>query len=248
MSQPAVAESLRLIQVFSYPPTPAGSKPVLPNTVTEMFLRELTEEPHHNDFYCNKCRKEYPLVGAYAEGTTCTQRPKGVHVCTGKITRRWTKEKTQVELQRLMVQGGVTIAWELGEPSVPIGLAVCEAHRSESVIAAIDFPMSVLSEVYGKLGRQEPFLILSHLWIDRVAQIQETELMRQLVWQTVEPVMRANTLTIANVLVPMSSHDSELRRTTLRTMLHGKQKVLLGDQRPNRHRELWGFQLKLHDD
>lgn len=246
MSQPAVAESLRPIQVFSYPPTPTRALPQLPAALIGMFLRELSNEPHHNDFFCDQCGRPYSI--AAQEGKSCTRPQEGGVICHGTVIRRWTKEKAQVELQRLMTQGGVAIARELGEPFVPVGLAVCEAHRSGSVVKAIDFPMSVLSDVYGKLGREEPFLVLSHLWIEHVAQSQKVELIRQLVTYVVESVSRTNGLSVANVLVPMSSRDSELRYAVLGTMLTGKKQILLRDQRSNRHRALRGFQLELRND
>lgn len=238
------AEPLRPISVYTYAPTPAGSKPRLPDALIEMFRRELSEEPHHNDFYCDKCGKEYPLVGARAEGTTCTQRPEGGFVCTGTITRRWTMEKAQLELRRLMSLGGVAIAWELAEPSVPVALAVCEAHRSDSVIHAIDFPMTVLGTIYGRFGRDEPFLVITHLSVVGVTHAQRTVVVEKLVKDAVESMMGRHHLSQATVLVPVSTQGHSPERQALDTMLGSKQIVLARDARGNRNRELWGFKLR----
>lgn len=247
VSLPAMAEPLRPIQVFSYPPTPTGSKPVLPNTVIEMFLHELSTDPHHNPFYCNRCAKEY-ILATRAEGTTCTQRPEGGFVCTGKITRRWTKEKAQAELQRLMAQGGVAIAWELGHPSVPIGLAVCEAHRSDTVVDAIDFPMNVLGDIYGRLGRDEPFLVFSHLSLGGVTDAQRAVVAEKLIKDAAESTMGLLSLSQATVLIQVSMEAHSQERQALDIMLGSKQVVLARDARSDRHRELWGFRFRIRND
>lgn len=241
---PAVADSPRPIQVFAYKPTPEQAKPRLPDALVEMFLRELSEEPHRNDFYCDSCGRPYTI--AAQEGKSCTRPPEGGYVCFGKITRRWTKEKAQVELRRLMAQGGVAIAWELTQPSVPVGLMVCEAHRARPALTAIDFPMVALESVYAKLGREEPFLVITHAWLGRVAQPQVDPLMRKLLNEVAESVMRAQGLADAIVLVPVSSRETESRRQTFARMFGVKDRMLARDHRHDRHRELWGFKIRAH--
>lgn len=246
VSLPAVADSPRPIQVFSYPPVP-GVKPVPSLELVELFLRELSTEPHENDFYCDSCGRRYTI--AAQEGKSCTRPMEGGFVCTGRVTRRWTKEKVEPELRRLLSQPGTAVAWELARLSVPVAFAVCEAHSSETVIAAIgDFPMTVLSDIYGRFGRYEPFLVLTHLWVDRVASSQETEVVRKLLDETTESIMRIRDLQKAIVLVPVSVRDSDLRRQTLNAMLAGKRQMHSRGTRSGRHRELLGFEIKRTDD
>ncbi len=235
---PTVVDSPRPIHVYAYPPTPAR----LPDALVDLFLRELSTEPHHNDFFCDTCGRAYMI--AAQEGKSCTRPQEGTHICYGKITRRWTKQKAHDELLRLMAQGGVAVAWEPARPPVPVGMMVCELHRSDSVIGAIDFPMTALGSIYGKFGRGEPFLVVTHAWLDRVAPSQEEALMRKLLDEVVEPVMRSLGLTDAVILVPVSSRDTELRHQALARMFGGKHQMLARDVREGRHRELWGIKLR----
>lgn len=243
MSAPAAAEVLRPIRVFPYPPTPPGSKPTLPPALIELFLHNLCQEPHHNPFFCDMCGKEYHHVPARSEGTMCTQRPEGGVVCRGRITRQWTTEKAYAEFLRLMAQGGVAIAWELSDPPVPAAFAVCEAHRSDSVIRAIDFPMTVLSSVYGRFGREEPFLVINHLSLVKVAHAQRATVVEKLVKEAAEAHMAQSGPREVTLLIPVSSQTSP-EREALTLMLGGKQDMLARDQRPGRSRELWGIKIR----
>ncbi|MBI4437383.1 hypothetical protein HY631_00300 [Candidatus Uhrbacteria bacterium] len=242
----AVAEVSRPIQVHVYPPTPVETKPCLPEALVNLFLRELSTEPHKNGFLCDTCGCPYNLT--VMDGKSCTNLTgaRGNHRCHGTITLRWTKEKAHDELLRLMTQGGVAVAWELAEPPVPVGLMVCEAHRSDSLPVAIDFQMGTLESIYWNLGRKEPFLVVTHVWLDRVVQSQEVLLMRKLLEGAAEDVMHSQGLTDAIVLVPVSSRDTELRRQPLAQMTEGKHQVLARDARASRERELWGFKLRTH--
>ncbi|MBI4256548.1 hypothetical protein HY626_00650 [Candidatus Uhrbacteria bacterium] len=145
-----------------------------------------------------------------------------------------------------MAQGGVAVAWELAQPSVPVGLMVCELHHFGSVFGTIDFPMGVLGDIYGELGREEPFLVITHAWLDRIVPSQEALVMRKLLDEVAEAVMRVQCLTTAIMLIPVSSRDTELRHEALSRMSEGKHQMLVRDTRLNHHRELWGFKLHAH--
>ncbi len=69
---------------------------------------------------------------------------------------------------------------ELDQSSL-FALAVCEAHRSDSVIAAIDFPMPVFSMIYGRLGREELFLVFTHLSLEMVMPAQKSFVVHKLI-------------------------------------------------------------------
>lgn len=206
----AASDSLRPIRVLTYAPTHPGSKPLLPNTLLEMFLRELSQEPHKVD------------------------------------TNGFATEQVQAELRRLMAHGGVAIAWELGEPTIPVALAVCEAHRSDSVIHEIDFPMDVLGSIYGRLGREEPFLVITHLSLLGVTDAQRAVVAKKLVEDAAESTMGLCGLTQATILIPISSQAHSPERLALDTMLGGKQILLARDTRNDRKRELWGLKFRAH--
>ncbi|MBI4591925.1 hypothetical protein HY733_00560 [Candidatus Uhrbacteria bacterium] len=240
----SAVDSPRPIQVHSYPPTPAGAKPQLPDTLIQMFLHELSTEPHHNPFSCDKCGREYTLA-VRSEGTTCTARPEGGFVCQGKITRRWTKQKAQMELLRLMALGCVAIAWELTESSVPVGFIACESYSTKVVMDRIDFPPRTLEVVYGQLGREEPFLVITHLWVASVFHEQIDLLVQNLIKDAVEGVMRQCSLSRATVLVPISTREEEVRRRAFQVMLGTQFKPLVRDARSQHHRDLLGFQFQV---
>ncbi len=239
---PSEAHSLQPIRVFVYPPTPAGITPNLPDALVEVFLHELSQEPHHNRIVCNICGKEQTLA-LHGEGTSCTQRSQG-RACQGVIIRDWTPQKAHHELLRLLAQGGVSLAWQLTDPSVPVALAVCEAHHSNSVIRAIDFPMSVLSTIYSRFDRGEPFLAFTHLSVAGVSDAQRVMVLEKMIKDASEMLMRRHNLTQATVLVPVSTKDDSIERRALQAMLDGKQTIIAHDERPGRHRELWGFKFR----
>lgn len=239
----AVADSPRLIQVSTHIPSTHDTTSRLPDALVEMFLRELSTEPHSNDLFCDSCDRVYTI--AAQEGKSCIARQKGGRICLGKVTRRWTKEKAYIELVHLMVHGGVAIAWELGESSTPVALAVCEAHRFSSVIAAIDFPMNVLVNVYGRFGRKEPFLVFTHLSTIGVIDIQRATVLEKLVKDAAESMMGLWSLSRVTVLIPVSTEFHSQERQALDTMLCSKQVLLARDQRSERRRELWGFELRV---
>lgn len=245
MFVPATA-ALRPIQVYSYPVQPPRTRPQLPECLVAMFLRKLSIEPHQNDLYCDSCGYVYKFVGR--EGCSCTHLQKGGYICNGHITRHWTQGKAQVELLRLMAQGCVAVAWELAEPSVPIGLCVCESYLSDTVIKAIDFPMSVLGEIYGRLGRQEPFLVFTHLSLEGVDPLQLTPVIEKFIYGLAESMMKRLGLFQATIIIPVSRKPHSKECEALNALFGSKQTILALDTRHDRHRELWGVRFKIRND
>lgn len=238
----AKAQDLRPIKVISYPALPPNVRPQLPESLVQMFLRELSEPPHGNPLQCDACSAPYQLPSL--EGKPCT-RLTGIRLtCPGTVVRRWTPVNARQELLRLMADGHVAIAWELGEPSVPVGLLVCEIHAAQTVMPAVGFPPLVLRDVYSHLGREEPYFVFSHLWLEQVSQAQGALTTRLLVQEAIKPKAHACGLVLARVLVSVSTRrNQDVRRVVLDPLLMGRQKVLARENASAR--ELWGFQIRI---
>lgn len=240
---PTAVDSRRPIQIHTYGPTLPGTNPRFPDALIEMFLRVLTDEPHKNNFYCDTCGRSYTIAAQV--GKSCTRPQESGVICYGKVTRRWTMEKVEIELCRLMAQGGVAIAWELGESSIPVAIAVCEAHHSDTVIAAVDFPMNVLGNIYGRLGHTEPFLVFTHVSLEGITDVQRPPVVEKLVKDAAESTMSRLGLSQAGILIPVSRQVHFKERQALDTMLQGKQILIANDLHSERQRELWGFKLRI---
>lgn len=219
VSVPASADSRRSNHVRVSNSTHDSFQPPLSNTFIEMLLREFSQEPNHNG-YC---------------------RDRG-----GGITRHWTMETAAHELSRLAAHDSLAVVWEPEDVSVPVGFASCEACHGDSILSVIDFPAGVKSAIYGQLGRKEPYLVITHLWLENQALIPHTQLMQQLIEEAVAQTMQPLHLTSATVLVMMSSRESDLRRRVLLELLQGRHHMLARDSRSGRYRELWGFKLCAH--
>lgn len=226
--------------ICTYLPTPKGIRPLFPASLVEMFLRELSDEPHHNPFHCNRCGRVYPLTGARVEGKTCTQPSDGSFACPGVITRQWTKEKATVELQRLMAQGGVAIAWKPEEVPVPVGFAVCEVVDQNEVTEAVDMSVS-LSDIYRLLGGAQKYLLITHLSLRGLREAESQDALRKLLSGLLQQEMARHQPGEARVLVPVSTEDGNREYWALEAVFSGSLKCVARDPDKARNRELIGF-------
>ena len=96
------------------------------------------------------------------------------------IDSSWTPESALAELTSQINQGGLAIVWKLGNPSVPVGFAICEQS---------------------KLG-----LVLSHFHIESVIpREQEPLVTKELFHKVVRAQMRRLGLQTVSVTAPLFS-------------------------------------------
>jgi hypothetical protein len=115
---------------------------------------------------------------------------------------------------------------------------------------AIDFQPTTLSTIYSTLGREEPLLVLSHLWVDGVAITQRGLLVHQMLNTAIESAMKAANLVTANLLIPVSRRRDDSRAGFYKEYFGGRQHVLEVDPRTqlDRQRALWGAKIRLSND
>ena len=189
---PHSVDSPRPIRTVQYDPLPANARPIPPLSLVEMFRAELGTEPHQNPLVCSQC--QYVYGTSFMEGRTCTQRLVAKH-CQGTVRRQWTNEEIVGVLSDRFRMGGIGVSWELTEPEVPVGFAVCEVHTPSTILSTFGFTPGVLGTIYPWAGREGPYLVLSHLWLgDNVSPVQERLLLVGLVKKAIEPVMRRSGL------------------------------------------------------
>lgn len=181
------------------------------------------------------------------EGRACTQRLVGKS-CQGTVRRQWTEEMVRGALDEQLRVGGISVSWELSEPEVPAGFAVCEVHTPSTILSTFGFPPGVLGTIYPWAGREGPYLVISHLWLgDNVSPVQERPLLVGLVKKAVEPVMRRAGLEQASILVPVALNQAERRHRLLKQwMSESDYRRSFGrDSTPGRARALLGFKMQI---
>lgn len=234
------------IHVHAYPPPLPGVKPILPDALVENYLANMLREPNENPLECPVCKKRYDAP--FMNGRECVTS-KNTPPCRGMITRRWNIETARAEVVRYYLSGDTAIAWEIGSvdgPASPIGFVVCDVCTPSSVIGAIDFPMTVLSTIYSKAGRNGPYLVLS-LWLGKILVTQDQLVLDALIKKVVESVMKREGFTQATILILVDGSDAERRHRLLKQSLaaQGKYDIYACDKRPGRNRALVGFKLSL---
>lgn len=239
---PTSVDARRPIEVFSYPPTPDHTNPFLPDFLIDLLLAERQVEPQHNQLACSSCGHIYHTQGL--KGMNCTWCDSGGWTrCGGVITARWTRESVYAHCLNQMRKGEVAVAWQ--HPAVPIGFSVCECHGPDTLCEALDMPVD-LGAIYGVLGRDGPYLVITHLWMGDVAPSQALSLIKRFIDGAVEPQMRRLGLSEAPIIVPVDSNEFELRHSRLREWLAGKglYRPFARDRREGRRRMLLGFKLR----
>ncbi|MBI2473819.1 hypothetical protein HYV70_04680 [Candidatus Uhrbacteria bacterium] len=96
------------------------------------------------------------------------------------IESSWTPESALVELTSQINQGRLAIVWQLGNPSIPVGFAICEQNESG--------------------------LVLSHFYIERrIPREQESLVTQELFDKVVKAQMRRLGLQTVSVTAPLFS-------------------------------------------
>ena len=96
------------------------------------------------------------------------------------IDSSWTLESALAELTSQINRGGLAIVWQLGNPSVPVGFAICEQNESG--------------------------LVLSHFYIEsRIPREQESLVTQELFRKVVRAQMRRLGLQIVSVTASLFS-------------------------------------------
>jgi len=242
---PRPVDSPRPIRTFPYDPLQPNARSIPPQPLVEMFKAELGTEPHQNPLICPDCRYVYGISSM--EGKTCTQR-RMAKPCQGTVRRQWADEEIVGALDERFRLGGISVSWELSDPPVPAGFAVCEVHTPSTVLSAIGFTPGVFGTIYPWAGREGPYLVLSHLWLGgNVALVQERPLFLELIRKAVEPVMRRSGLEQAPILVPVALSEAERRHHLLKQWMSESdyRRSFCRDSTPGRSRALLGFKMQI---
>lgn len=241
---PVATDSLRPIRVFRLSPTPAGVTPRIPEVLTGLLLRELSREPHENPLQCTHCQKVFK--NTQFKGQPCSQREGGL-ACQGVIQLRWDHESaTQLLIER-MHEGGVAIARTLNEDFSPVGLAVCEVHTPDTVIGATGMSMNALSGIYGILGHEGPYLVVTHLAIEYDGRDLQ-QFVIELVMKSIESAVKIHKLSARRALVLLDDRSNELRHRSVRTVLGKDYRIVASDTLGDHHRALVPVHFKIHED
>ena len=222
------------VRVFGLCATPEGITPTLPDLLLDLFLRELSHEPHENLLVCNVCGATR-RISAF-NGQTCTERNAG-HFCGGTIQYRWSRTSAYARFLEVLTKGGVALAQTVEASPMPVGLCLCEPHGPDTVVNAVDMPMNVLSQIYARFDREGPYLVVPHLAIE-LDSPQLFEVFGDLIRKAVESVMVRERLARGNVLIVVDARESELRHMLLRRMLGTSYGVVASDSMGGRHRAL----------
>ncbi|NQV90443.1 hypothetical protein HQ487_03500 [Candidatus Uhrbacteria bacterium] len=214
MAQPDsyLTDARRPIQIFSSPPPPKPINWTISDSMIHGFLQEVGSAPHRNDSVCASCAHVYLSPPRDAK---CVQRV-GLRICGGTVVLQWDEESAREELCRYLNAGGIALAQSLTSPAQCAGFATCVVCDSSTVLGVTNMPMTLLGQIYSRVGREGPYLVINHLWIGEVGISREQSLLQGLIWKVVETVLRRESLSQACVLVLVDAAETERRHRLLR--------------------------------
>ncbi|MFA4845179.1 MAG: hypothetical protein WC654_01325 [Patescibacteria group bacterium] len=201
------ASPVVVLSVLPSPDIPISDK------LVSMVLREVGHEPQRNGFTCSRCGSYFFLSSM--NGKPCTHTFNGARPCWGIIRPECTRETVQQELVETMLDGNVALAWTSEVEPTLLGFAMCRSEGMQTIPATLKMPMSVLEPIYGQLGRDGPYLVLTHLWVEGMPEERVPAVIRGLLGKVVESEARRYSISTIPVLIPVDAHESELRHAAL---------------------------------